>query len=91
MLREEKMGVDDDQALATHTKKDQSKREDQPHRRPKRFQKNYRSKRDHSNFRCFTYDEKGYPRNKGSTRTNKKKRHHAHSVGDDEPTRKRTR
>ena len=35
--REEKMGVNDDQALAAHTKKDRSKREDQPHKRPKRF------------------------------------------------------
>ena len=28
--KEEKMGVDDDQAFASHAKKDQSKREDQP-------------------------------------------------------------
>ena len=40
--REEKMGDDDEKALIAHTKKDRSKREDQPHRRSKRFQKNYR-------------------------------------------------
>ena len=41
--REEKMGVDDDQPLTAHTKKDRSKEEDHPHRRAKRFKKNHRS------------------------------------------------
>ena len=89
------MGADDDQALRVHAKKDRSKREDHPHKRPKRFQKNHRSKRDYSSLRCYTCDEKShfardYPKNKGSTRTNKK-RHHAHIVEEDEPERKRTR
>ena len=93
---EEKMGADDDQALTTHLKKDGSKREDHPHKRPKRFQKNHRSQRDYSNLRCFTCDEKVHfakdcPRNKGSTKANKKKRCHAHIAKDDEPTSKRTR
>ena len=38
------MGDDDDQAIVAHAKKDRSKREDQPQRKPKRFQKNQRSK-----------------------------------------------
>ena len=88
------MGADDYQALTAHQKKDRSKGEDHPHKTSKRFQKN-RSQRDYSNLRCFTCDEKGhfakhYPRNKGSTRTNKKKRHHAHTAEDDEPISKGT-
>ena len=71
-----------------------SKREDHPHRRPKRFQKNHRPQRDYSNLRCFTCDEKGHfardcPRNKGFSRTNKRRKHHAHIVEEDE--RKRIR
>ena len=89
------MGVDDDQALAAHAKKDRSYREDQPQRRPKRFQKNHRSKRDISNLRCFACDEKGHfakysPKNKESTRANKR-RHHAHIVVEDQLERKRTK
>ena len=57
--REEKMEASDDQALTAYAKKDRSK-EDQPHKRPKRFQKNHRSKRDYSNLRCYTYDEKDH-------------------------------
>ena len=94
VAREEKMGANDDQALTTHAKKDRSKEEDQPHIRPKRFQKNHR--RDYSSLRCYTYDEKCHfardlPKNKVSTKENKKKRHHVHTVEHDEPINKRTR
>ena len=82
------MGADDGQALKTHVNKDRSKREDHPIKRPQRFQKNHRSQKDYSNLRCFTCDEKCHfakdcPRNKGPTRTNKK-RHYAHIVEEGE-------
>ena len=94
--REEKMGASDDQALTTQAKKNEGKREDHFHRRPKKFQKNHRPRRDYTNSRCFTCDEKGHfsrdcPRNKGSSKANKKKRHHAHTAEGDEPASKRTR
>ena len=90
------MGADDDQALRVNAKKDRSKREDHPHKRPKRFHKNNRYQRDYSSLRCYTCDEKGhfardFPRNKGSTKANKKKRIQAHIVEDDKPVNKRTR
>ena len=91
---ESRLVANDDQALTTHAKKDRSKREDHPHISPKIFQKNHRPQRDKSNLRCFTCDEKGHfakdhPRNKGSPKANKKKRHHAHTTKDDEPTNKK--
>ena len=90
------MGASDDQDLTTHTQKNEGKRGDHSHRRPKKFQKNHRSRRDYTNFRCYTCDEKGRfsrdcPRNKGSSKENKNKRHHAHTAEDDEPASKRTR
>ena len=96
MSIEEKIGEDDNQALKNHANKDRSKKEDHPHNKPKKFQKNHRPQRDYSSLRCYTCDEKGHlvrdcPQNKRYTRTNKKKRDYAHAVEDDEPASKRTR
>ena len=96
VAREEKMGANDDQALTIHAKNDRSKRKDQPHKRLERFQKNHRSKRDYCSFRCYTCDEKCHfardcPRNKGCSRINKIRKHHAHLAEQDEPERKRIR
>ena len=90
------MGADDDKSLIAHAKKDRSKRDDHPQKRPKIFQNNHRSQRDYSSIRCYACDEKCrfatyFPKTKTSTRTNKKKRHHPHTVEYDEPTNKRTR
>ena len=87
------MGETKDQALKVHTrsfhrKKEahhHNKREEHHHKRQKKF------KRDPSNIRCYTCDEKGdYSiyclRNKGSFNKNSNnKRHHAHTGEDHEP------
>ena len=93
LSREENMGDNDDQALIAHAKKDRRKREDQTHKRHKRFHNNHRSKHDFSPLRCYTCDEKrcfarDCPRNKGSSRINKRRKHHAHLAEEDEPKEK---
>ena len=96
IAREEKMG-NEDQALIAHTKN--NKREHSHHKKEKHHHQNQRDnlrrpRRDLSNVRCYTCDEKGHlskdcPKNK--KKKNKKKRHHAHTIEDDEPPMKRTR
>ena len=81
--REEKMGASDDQSLTAHAKKNEGKREDHSHKRTKKFQKNHRSRRDYTNLRCYTCNEKGHflrdcPRNKGSSKANTKKASRSH-------------
>ena len=86
----------EDQALTTHTKN--NKREHSHHKKEKHNHQNQRDnlrrpRRDLSNVRCYTCDEKGYffrdcPKNK---RKKNSKRHHAHTAEDDEPPKKRTK
>ena len=90
------MGETGDQAVTIHTriyhrkKEDHhhNKREGNHHKRQKKF------RRDPYSFRCYTCDEKGYyskyfPRNRCSfNKKSNKKRHHAHTIEDDEPTNK---
>ena len=90
------MGESDDQDLTTREKKYEGEREDHSHKIPKRFQKNHRSRRDYTNLRFYTCDEKGHfsrdcPGNKGSSKENKKKRHDAHTAEGDETASKKTR
>ena len=87
----------EDQALTAHTKN--KKREHSHHKKEKHHDWNQRDnlripRRDQSNVRCYTCDEKGHfsrdcPKNK--KKKNNKKRHHAHNAEDDEPPRKRTK
>ena len=93
MTGEENMGETEDQAVTTYTRKNYKKKENHHHKK-KKDKKQKKFRKDRSNIRCYTCDEKGlfardYPKNKDSF--NKKKRHHAHTNGDNEPTNKRFR
>ena len=87
----------EDQSLTTHTKN--NKGEHPHHKKEKDHHQNKRdnfrrTRRDLSNVRCYTCDEKGhYSKDcaKNKKKKNNKKRHHAHTTEDDEPSRKRTR
>ena len=88
--REEKMGSED-QALTAHSKT--SKR--RPHYSKG---KGPHSRKDMSKLRCYTCDEIGHfekdcPKNKSHPHKKKgnKRRHHAHAVEDDEPSKKRSK
>ena len=85
----------EDQALIVHSKKG---RRDSHHSRGKNFHHKDNIINDLSRLRCYTCDEKGhfakyYPKNKVQSHKNKgnKRRHHAHAVEDDEPSKKRSR
>ena len=87
MTREENMGATKDRALIVHTSKNFNKeKKDNFHHNKKKDKKKNNTKRDPSNVRCYTCDEKGhfagdYPI--------KKRIHHAHVSEDDEPINKR--
>jgi hypothetical protein len=75
---------DDDQALAAHTRKGNSKKEPSS---PKKFQK---GRRNNPNIRCFCCQKMGHIARNCSRiqRPRKKKggkRHHVHTIEDDEP------
>ena len=80
------MGEDDNQALTTQcTKKGKTKKEEHSHKKPRR------SKKDYSQFRCYTCDEKGHLVRDCPKRKGKKKRYNAHVTEDDELVKKRAR
>ena len=62
MTREEKMGATEDQALTVHTRKNYKKKEkkENHHHKKKKDTKQKKIKRDSSNVRCYTCDEKGH-------------------------------
>ena len=81
------MGATKDQYLTFHTRKNYKKKENKEnqHHNKKKDMKQKKIKRDPSNVRCYTCDEKkhfarGCPI--------KKKRHHARVAKDNEPTNK---
>ena len=56
---EEEMGAIEDQSLTFHTKKNYKKKENHHHNK-KKDKKQKKIKRDPSNVRCYTCDEKGH-------------------------------
>ena len=59
MTREENMGANQDKALTVHTRKNFKKKENFHHNN-KKYKKPKNTKRDTSNVRCYTCDEKGH-------------------------------
>ena len=90
MTREEKMAATKDQSLIVHTRKNFKKKEKKEnfHHNKKKGKKQKKTKRDTSNVRCYTCDEKG---NFARDCPIRKNRHHAHIVKNDELTKKRFR
>ena len=81
------MGANKDQALTVHTRKNfKNKEKENFHHNKKKDKKQKKTKRDPSNVRCYTCDEKRHFARDCPIR---KKRHHAHISKDDEPTNKR--
>ena len=81
------MGETKDQALTVHTRKKFKKKEKKEtfHHNKKKDKKPKKTKRDVSNVRCYTCDEKGHLVRECPIH---KRRHDAHIVEDDEPTNK---
>ena len=86
----------EDQPLIVHSKK--SRRDNHHHQGKHSHQKDnsVRSSKDLSKLRFYTCDERGhfssnFPMNKNGSqkKINHKRRHHAHTAEDDEPSRKR--
>ena len=88
MIREENMGENEDKALTVHTRKNFKKKQKKEnfHHNKMKDKKAKKTKRDISNVRGYTCDEKGHLARDCPIQ---KRRHHAHIVEDDEPTNKR--
>ena len=78
------MGATWDQALMFHTRKNFKKKE-KFHHNKKKDKKQNKFRNGPSNIWCYTSDEKGHF---ARDCPNKKKRHHAHTAEDDQPTNK---
>ena len=87
MTREEKTGETKDQYLIVHPRNNFKKKEKKEsfHHNKKKDNKQNKTKRDTSNFRCYTCDEKGHFARDCPI---KKRRHDSHISEDDEPTNK---
>ena len=87
VTREEKMGATDNLAIVVYTRKKFKKKEKKENFHHNKKDKNPKmTKRDISNVRCYTCDEKGHLARDFPIQ---KRRHHDHIVKDDEPTKKR--
>ena len=58
--REEKLGDEENQALAAHTRKGKRKKEVHSHKKPHGLQKTHKFKKDFSNYRCFIFYKMGH-------------------------------
>ena len=86
MTREEKMRATDNQSLTVQTRKNLKKKEKkEKFHHNKNDKKPKKTKRDISNVRCYTCDEKGHLARDCPIQ---QMRHHAHIAEEDEPTKK---
>lgn len=93
VAREEKMGDDEDQELATHTRKGKEKKWFHSPKNPQKPHRPQQRKREISQIRCFSCQKLGHiarlcPHTKDQGKKGKFKRHHAHVAEDDEHVRK---
>ena len=91
--REEKLSNEENQALIVHARKGKNKTKNHP---PRKFQKSQKTRRDHSNIKCFSCQKMGHiarncPLIKDQIIKRKNKRHHAHATEDDELDQKKER
>jgi hypothetical protein len=92
--REDKLGDEENQALASHARKVKRKKEVHSHKTPHGLQKTHKFKKDFSNYMCYTCHKMGHiaincPNSKGQVTKGKYKRYHAHVAEDDEPNKER--
>jgi hypothetical protein len=96
VAREEKLGEEENQALATLARKGKSKKEVHSHKKPHGPQKSQKFKKDFSSYRCFICQKMGHiaihcPQSKDKVRKGKYRKHHAHATKDDEPNHEKTK
>jgi hypothetical protein len=88
VAREEKLGEEENQALAALARKGKSKKEVHSHKKPHGPQKSQKFKKDFSNYRCFICQKMGHiaihcPQSKDKVKKGKYGKHHAHVAEDD--------
>jgi hypothetical protein len=87
--REDKLGDEENQALAAHARKGKRIKEVHSHKKPHGLQNTQTFKKDFSNYRCYIFQKMGhiainFRNSKDQVRKGKYKRHHAHVVEDHE-------
>ena len=92
--REEKLGNEENQALATHATKAKKKVEDRPPRKFQKSQKYHKKQRDYSSIRCYNCEKVGHiarhcPMIRDHIKKGRNKRHHANAAEDEEPVQKK--
>jgi hypothetical protein len=94
--REEKLGGDENQALAAHTRNGKNRKEVHSHKKFQSSQKAQKTQKDYSSYKCYSCQKMGhiarnYPHIKDKFRKRKYKRHHAHAAEDDEPVQRKAK
>ena len=95
VAREEKMGSEY-QALTVHSKSHSKSNKRRPHSSKRKQSHKDNTRKYVSRIICYTCDEVGHyarncPNKQKIMKRRNKRRHHAHAIEDDEPSRKRSR